>query len=361
MFFSSALFSRRLLAWYDKNRRELPWRVPPGEAPNPYHVLVSETMLQQTQVATVLPYFHRFIERFPTLPDLAAADEQAVLRLWQGLGYYSRARNLHAAAKAIIHQKNGQIPRDFESLLQLPGVGRYTAGAIASIAFDMPAPILDGNVARVLCRLDKITADPRDREIQKKLWQRAAQIVPTVRPGDFNSAMMELGATVCTPRSPRCLSCPVKKHCEGFAAGLQDQIPLRQKKSPTPLLHRRTFCLRHGKNGHAKWLIEQRPPRGRWAGLWQFVTSEGDESPATAATVHLAAGVKSSNPRQISTIQHALTHRRYRFDVYLCDVRRPCKKNRSANRRWVGLDELEQYPLPRPHVRIAEILKSLPA
>jgi A/G-specific adenine glycosylase len=358
MFFSSALFSRQLLKWYDRNRRDLPWRVPPGTTPNPYHVLVSETMLQQTQVATVTPYFHRFIERFPTLADLAAADEQTVLRLWQGLGYYSRARNLHAAAKLLIHEKNGEIPQDVESLLHLPGVGRYTAGAIASIAFDTPAPILDGNVARVLCRLDGISADPRDRQTQQLLWQRASQIVPQTRPGDFNSAIMELGATVCTPRSPQCLICPVKKHCQAFAAGLQDQIPLRQKKIATPLVHRRTFCLR---NSHAKWLIEQRPLRGRWAGLWQFITSESDESPVSAAAVRTAVGVKSTTPRQISTIEHALTHRRYRFDVYLCDVRSPCKKNRDANRRWVGLDELEQYPLPRPHVRIAEFLRTLPA
>ncbi|HEY1628281.1 MAG TPA: A/G-specific adenine glycosylase [Tepidisphaeraceae bacterium] len=358
MFFSSALFSRRLLKWYDRNRRDLPWRVPPGQRPNPYHILLSETMLQQTQVATVLPYFHRFIAKFPTLADLAAADEQSVLRLWQGLGYYSRARNLHAAAKLIIHEKSGEIPRDVESLWQLPGVGRYTAGAIASIAFDVPAPILDGNVIRILCRLDRIAADPRDRQIQQQLWRHAARIVPKNRPGDFNSALMELGATLCTPRSPQCLICPVKKHCQAFAAGLQDQIPLPRKKSAPPLLHRRTFCLRNDK---LKWLIEQRPPRGRWAGLWQFVTSEADESPVSAATVHLAAGVKSSTPRQISTIRHALTHRRYRFDVYLCDVRHPCKQNRGAARRWVALDELEQYPLPRPHVRIAEFLKTLPA
>ena len=360
MFFTSALFSRRLLKWYDRNRRDLPWRVRAGDKPNPYHVLISEIMLQQTQVATVVPYFHRFIEKFSTLADLAAADEQLVLKLWQGLGYYSRARNLHQAAKTLVAAKNGQIPRDIESLLKLPGIGRYTAGAIASIAFDTAAPILDGNVARVLCRLDKITADPRDRQTQQVLWQRASQIVPKNRAGDFNSAMMELGATLCTPRSPNCLICPVKPHCQAFAAGLQDRIPLRKKKSPTSLFYRSVFCLRRGENGQATWLIEQRPPRGRWAGLWQFVTTESDGPPASADDVHVAAGVKSGIPQQISTIQHALTHRRYRFDVYLCDVSGQRGKGRQSNRRWVRLDQLDTYPLPRPHVRIAELLKALP-
>ena len=167
--------------------------------------------------------------------------------------------------------------------------------------------------------------------------------------------MMELGSIICTPRSPQCLICPVKKHCEAFAANLQDRIPLRKKKLPTPLFHRRTFCLRDGKN----WLIEQRPMRGRWAGLWQFVTVEPDESPVSPATVHAAANIKSSNPKQISTIQHALTHRRYHFDVYLCDVRGQCV-NEKQNRRWVALQELDEYPLPRPHARIADFLRTLP-
>jgi A/G-specific adenine glycosylase len=355
MFLSRSQFSRKLLTWYDAHRRDLPWRVPLGQLPNPYHVLVSETMLQQTQVATVLPYFHRFIEKFPTLADLAGADEQVILKMWQGLGYYSRARNLHATAKKIVAEQNAQIPRDVESLLKLPGIGRYTAGAIASIAYDTPAPILDGNVARVLCRLNKIETDPRDRQTQQQLWQSAAEIVPQKRAGDFNSAMIELGATICTPRSPQCLICPVKQHCEAFAAGLQDRIPLPRKKSSTPLFHRRTFCLRH-KNA---WLIEQRPLRGRWANLWQFVTIESNDSPVSAATVRAAANIKSAPPRKISTIQHALTHRRYHFDVYLCDVRGSRAKNQLANRRWVRLDQLDDYPLPRPHARIAEFLKTL--
>jgi A/G-specific adenine glycosylase len=219
---TAALFARRLLAWYDGAQRRLPWRVDDrsGRAPNPYHVLVSEAMLQQTQVATVIPYFNRFIERFPTLADLAAADEQDVLRLWQGLGYYTRARNLRAAARAVASEYGGELPRRRDDLLKLPGVGRYTAGAVASIAFDTRAPILDGNVARVLCRVDRIETDPRERATQDLLWRRAEQILPRKRVGAFNTALMELGATVCIPRSPQCLICPVRRHCEAHAAGV---------------------------------------------------------------------------------------------------------------------------------------------
>src|SRR6266511_1314155 len=182
----------RLLRWYDRHRRDLPWRVPRGcdRLHDAYHVLVSEAMLQQTQVAAVVPYFHRFLQRFPTLRALAAADEQDVLRLWQGLGYYSRARHLRAAAERIVAEQNGQIPRDVGELRELPGIGRYTAGAIASIAFDQRAPILDGNVARVLCRLDCIETDPRETQTQKTLWRRAEEMLPKRRCGDFNSAMM---------------------------------------------------------------------------------------------------------------------------------------------------------------------------
>ena len=237
-------------------------------APDPYHVLVSEAMLQQTQVATVIPYFKRFIDRLPTLAALAAAKEEEVLRLWQGLGYYSRARNLRRAAIAVVNDHGGELPKDTAELLNLPGIGRYTAGAIASIAFGKRAPILDGNVARVLCRIDKITADPREKATIEVLWTRAAEMMPAAgrngaSMGDFNSALMELGAKVCTPRNPKCLICPVREHCEACAAGVQEEIPVRKKSKPTPLLKRWIFCIRRGD----RWLIEQRPAKGRWAGM----------------------------------------------------------------------------------------------
>jgi A/G-specific adenine glycosylase len=340
---AAPIVRRCLLRWYDRAQRDLPWRARAGERPNPYYVLVSESMLQQTQVATVIPYFTRFIERFPTVKSLAYADEQDVLRMWQGLGYYSRARNLLSAARLIEQEFGGVLPSDVPSLLRLPGVGRYTAGAIASIAFNRPEPILDGNVARVICRLDRIeSADVRDRQTVAKLWTLAGELVPKSRPGDFNQAMMELGALVCTPRNPQCLVCPVKTLCQAVAAGVQDRIPAPRKARLTPLVRRRTFCVQRD---DGKWLIEQRPARGRWPGMWQFVTVDRP--------------IPLPRARKIGRIRHALTHRRYEFDVYRCtddanDNGRLQLEDRP--RRWVSLTELSEYPLPKPHVRIARML-----
>ena len=355
MLSSPALFARRLITWYDRCHRKLPWRTDPacgdggesGGAPrpaatNPYHVLVSEAMLQQTQVATVVPYFNRFIERFPTLADLAAADEQEVLRLWQGLGYYSRARNLRAAARTVVNEYAGELPRDRDELLKLPGVGRYTAGAVSSIAFDRRAAILDGNVVRVLCRIDKIRADPRERATQDLLWRRAEEVLPRRRVGTFNSALMELGAMVCTPRSPQCLICPVREHCEAFAAGVQETIPPPRKAKETPLLRRVTFCVRRGE----QWLIEQRPPRGRWAGMWQFVTVNGSgDVPVGVGTL-----------QRLGQIKHALTHRRYVFEVYATRATGRTKVN--GDRVWVEMNELPKYPMSRPQLLAAELLRA---
>jgi len=352
---SSIQFRRQLLQWYARHRRELPWRLPrgarKGKKLNPYHVLVSEAMLQQTQVATVIPYFARFIERFPTVQSLAQADGQDVLRLWQGLGYYSRARNLQAAARAIIDNHEGEIPMRAQQLRSLPGVGRYTAGAVASIAFDQPAAIVDGNVARVLARIDCIDRDLAESDVRKRLWTRAEELVQGRHPGDFNSAMMELGATVCTPKAPKCLLCPVATHCEALAAGLQEKLPRPKKRAPQLLLTRDVLCITHA----GRWLIEQRPAKGRWASMWQFLTLEARGKSPTASILRDQLGIVVGKPRSIGTVTHALTHRRYRFNVYRCDVKAP----NAGNRVWVELDELHQYPLPRPHLKVAEILASL--
>ncbi len=348
----AASFATKLLRWYDRNRRDLPWRVPVDakQPPDPYRVMISEAMLQQTQVAAVIPYFLRFLEQFPTVFDLAKAEDQEVLRLWQGLGYYSRARNLHAAAKRIVDEHAGKIPRSPDVLLSLPGVGKYTAGAIASIAFDCRAPILDGNVIRVLCRLDRIESDPRSTETQKRLWQRAEEILPKRRCGDFNSALMELGATICTPRSPKCLLCPVRDHCQAQAASVQEQIPAPRKATPTPLFHRKILCIRHGNS----FLIEQRPPKGRWAGMWQFVTLDGEvKTTPTYLKKHFAMNL--SVVRSLGQVTHALTHRRYQFEAFICDVRRNGKD--PLPRRWATLDQLDAFPLPLPHLKVAQMLR----
>jgi len=344
-------FSRDLITWYSRHRRAMPWRVPLATLPDPYHVLVSELMLQQTQVVTVIPYFHRFIAEFPTIAHLADADEQRVLRLWQGLGYYSRARNLQRAARAVVEGFNGHIPREVDALLTLPGVGRYTAGAIASLAFDARAPIVDGNVARVLCRIDKITSDPRERTTLQAIWKRAEALLPETRPGDFNSGLMELGATICTPRTPQCLICPVANHCEAREAGLQETIPLIRKAKATPIIQRQVWCIKW----ENRWLIEQRPPTGRWAGMWQFVTID----PAAIQNISRHVGIKLTRRKSLGTIRHALTHRRYEFDVQVTGAASDGGKV-SGDRRWITLEAIDAYPLPRPHVRIARMLDDLP-
>jgi A/G-specific adenine glycosylase len=355
-------FRRRLLNWYDRRQRRLPWR---GTAVDPYHVLVSEMMLQQTQVATVIPYFQRFIARLPTLAHLAAADEQEVLRLWQGLGYYSRARNLQQCARKLMSDFAGSLPSDLESLRTLPGVGRYTAGAIASIAFGKRCAILDGNVARVLSRLWNVSGGhPSDPQVREALWARAQEVLPPRhRIGDFNSALMELGALVCTPRSPQCLLCPVRQHCRALADGAQEQVPPPRKARPAPLLKRWTFCIRHGE----RWLIEQRPSRGRWAGMWQFITIEpapgggGGDLKLHRSTLDDHLPLPVSRPRPLGLVRHALTHRRYEFSVYACRAAaeagdEPHCRLSDRPRRWVALSELSRYPLPRPHLKIAQML-----
>ncbi len=345
-------FRSRLLNWYERNRRDLPWRLPmsaPRDARlDPYHVLVSELMLQQTQVSTVVPYFHRFIARFPTVQALAGADEQEVLRLWQGLGYYSRARNLHAAAKKVVNEFHGRFPRAAQELRGLPGVGRYTAGAIASIAFDEPAPAVDGNVARVLCRLHG-----HESETQDEWWTCAGKLVIGPRPGDFNSAMMELGATVCTPKAPKCLLCPVAEHCEALAGGMQEKLPRAKERKITPLERRDVICVQH----NDRWLIEQRPAKGRWASMWQFVTLPRNGKPLDGAHVREAVGHQVGSLQKRATLKHTLTHRRYEFHVFIGAASRRSRKD-DAGRVWVTLEQLQQFPMSRPQSRIAQLLAS---
>jgi A/G-specific adenine glycosylase len=340
---------RRLLAWYAQHRRDLPWRLNAlaSERPDAYHVLLSEFMLQQTQVATVIPYFTRFLEAFPTIAALAAADEERVLRLWQGLGYYSRARNLLRAAKAVVERFDGKVPTTVDNLLTLPGIGRYTAGAIASIAHGTRAPIVDGNVIRVLCRLDAIRDDPRTTPALAALWVRAEELVPRAAPGDFNSAMMELGATVCVPRNPQCLICPVAATCEARELGIQDQIPPPKKARPTPLERRTIYCCRRQRDDRSEFAFEQRPANGRWAGLWQFITRPADAP---------LPGVDSSDAIPLGRIEHGLTHRRYEFDVMRVEKDLPL----PPTVRWLTLEESETLPLPKPHVRARELLRSGP-
>lgn len=347
-------FARRLLAWYARHQRRLPWRLAPdalaSDRLDPYHVLVSEAMLQQTQVATVIPYYDRFIARFPSVIALANAPLVDVLLAWQGLGYYSRARNLQKSAVAIVQFFGGKIPRTVPELLTLPGVGRYTAGAVASLAFGTRAPILDGNVLRVLCRLDAIIADPRQSIIQSLLWDRATAILPADRVGDFNSALMELGATVCTPRSPRCLLCPVRSNCQAADMNLQESIPPKKPALKTALHKRWVLCVRH----EGQFLLEQRPPTGRWAGLWQFQTVE--HSRQGVSQFCLSRFSQLQKPRRLGRVTHALSHRRYQFDAYLIAVKSTVEC--TPSQQWVSTAAMNALPMSVPQLKVRRLVEA---
>ena len=254
----------RLLAWYEAEGRELPWR----SAHDPYRILVSEMMLVQTTVAAVIPFFERFLSRFPDVKTLAAADEVHVLKAWEGLGYYRRARQLHAAARMIVNRHGGLMPRDRVLIRELPGVGRYIAGAILSFAFDLPEPIVEANSQRVLARLLAWPDDLKATSTQARLWQAAERLVPTHHAGAFNQALMDLGALICTPRSPSCLMCPVAAFCQARRRGLQDSLPVvTAKPRPLAVAEACAMVVREG-----RLLFVRREAKGLWASFWEFPT-----------------------------------------------------------------------------------------
>ncbi|MEM9166683.1 MAG: A/G-specific adenine glycosylase [Planctomycetota bacterium] len=329
---------RALCAWFQSARRDLPWRPDRPDAPrNAYHALVSELMLQQTQVSRVIERFRAFIDRFPTLESLADADQADVLALWSGLGYYRRARFLHRAAREAL-ERFGGLPEDAASLETLPGVGRYTAGAVASIVHNDPTPIVDGNVARVLLRLDGIDAAISDGYATEHCWSRAALLVQAahrsrtsgVRPGVMNEAMMELGALICTPAAPACGACPLATRCRAHATDRADTIP-RPKKAPKK---RDLFiaCLRiHDKSG--RYLLEQRPASGLWAGLWQPPAIESDR-PINQAIAAGQLGLANGSMIEDDCFVWQTSHRAVSFIVYRADA--PPDRD---GLRWVHPDD----------------------
>ncbi len=297
-----------LLVWYRANRRTLPWR----EDPRPYYVLLSEFMCQQTRIDTVLPYFARFTERWPTLEDLAASSEEEVLHEWAGLGYYSRARNLRKAAIAAVSA--GGLTGDPNALRALPGVGPYTAGAIASVAFGTAAPLVDGNVERVLCRLDGLHTDPRSTSGKKALWARAAVLIDGhPSPGDHNQALMELGALICSPRKPGCAVCPLAEFCVARAAGDAELLPNKPKKAPPKAMS--GLCAVVEEDGLV--LMGLRGP-GLLAGMWEPMMSTRGES--VAALLACCAGVRSVSTAHLGTVTHVFSHRKLTLQVVRASI-----------------------------------------
>jgi A/G-specific adenine glycosylase len=320
---------RRLLAWYARTRRDLPWR----RSRDPYRVWVSEIMLQQTQVERVKDFFTRFMVRFPTVHDVAGAAEGVVLKQWEGLGYYRRARQLHAAAKAVVADHGGEFPRTVAGLEALPGVGRYTAGAIASIAFDEPAPIVEANSRRVLARLSA-HEDPLGGAADEPIWRLAATLVPRRKAGAFNQALMELGALVCTPERPRCGACPVAAHCAAIERGLVETIP-RMAPPPTSQQIRETAVVqRHG----ARVLVERRGPGEWWEGLWDFPRETGARA----------------KDRRLGRVAYTVTNHRVSCTVVERRVRSASAS--SPTRKWVTVARLAGLAMTAPGRRIAALL-----
>jgi len=356
-----SLFTHLLRRWFRRHARDLPWR----RTRDPYAIWVSEIMLQQTQVATVVPYFERFLRRFPTLRALAEADEQDVLRLWEGLGYYRRARQLHRAARQVVAEHGGEFPRDPAEARRLPGIGRYTAGAILSLAFDAREPILEANTLRLWSRLLAYRGDPRGAKGQRVLWAAAEQSLPRRGAGAFNQALMELGAEVCRARQPACDSCPVAEFCEARRRGLQHTVPSSAAKPRIQSVREAVVVVARGN----RVLIVKRGDKARWAGMWDFPRFEvppevadnrADYDRHLRQQLLAKTGVRAVRPRPLVTLRHAVTRFRITLDCYEAqfvaaspthDVEGIC-----VERKWVEPKTLDDYPLSTTGRKLARLV-----
>jgi A/G-specific adenine glycosylase len=347
-----AAIRRRLLAWFDRHARDLPWR----RSRDPYAIWISEVMLQQTQVATVIPYFARFLQAFPDVAALAAADEQHVLRQWEGLGYYRRARALHQAARRIGAEHDGRIPNDPAALSRLPGLGRYTVNAVLSQAFERRLPILEANSRRVLCRLLGLRGDPRAATAEQELWAAAEALLPRRRIGAFNQALMELGALVCTPAAPACDRCPLSDRCRAHRHSWQREIP---RKALAPRVEEvREVAIALWKK--RKVLLVQCPDGGRWAGMWELPRCEvpSAQTPAAAARALLTRlGLHATLGPELATIRHGVTRFRITLVCLQASFRGGAfRPGVYPTGRWIAPARLSEFPLSRPQRQLARTL-----
>ena len=351
-----------LLTWWDANRADLPWR----RTDDPYAIWIAEVMLQQTQIATVVPYYERWLARFPTVQTLAAAPLDDVLKAWEGLGYYSRARNLHASAQRIVAEHGGRLPNTLVELLKLPGVGRYTAGAVASIAYGVRAPVLDGNVIRVLSRVFDVADDVTQPATRERLWQLADDLVPAARPGDFNQALMELGQTICVPQAPRCLICPLAAICLARQRGTQLERPVRPPRKRTP--HYDVVAAVIWRDGGptpgGQFLIAQRPHAGLLGGLWEFPGGKvepGETLPdALRREIGEELAIEVTPGDFLVEVAHAYTHFRITLRAFHAAYLGGEPQHPGvADHAWVTLDEVERYAFAVTDRKIIAALRRL--
>jgi len=344
-------FKEALIYWYEKNKRDLPWR----KTTNPYYIWVSEIMLQQTKVDTVIDYYKRFLQKYPTIIDLAEAEEQDVLKVWEGLGYYSRARNLHAAAKEVVERYNGIVPNDPSLLGELKGIGPYTKGAVSSIAFGLPEPAVDGNVMRVLSRVLLIQDNISESRTRKRFEHLVRELICHTDPSAFNQGLMELGALICTPTSPACLLCPVQEYCRAFDAGVVDELPVKQKKKKQRVEQYVVLLLQ---NDAEQVAIEQRPSEGLLANMWQFpmiekvIFEEGilHESIKDKHDIDINMGTK------LGEVRHIFSHIIWELEIYAAETNATSTLKNEL--QFVDMQKLSEYPISVSHLKIKEYLQT---
>ena len=346
-------FQNELLHWFARHQRDLPWR----RSYDPYAVWISEIMLQQTQVTTVLPYFSRWMTTLPTIESVAEASEETILKLWEGLGYYSRAQNIRKAAQRILEEHQGEFPGDFEKILALPGIGRYTAGAIASVAFNQDKPVVDGNVERVICRLMNFRENPKSAAMRKTLWHLAESWIPRGQARFFNQALMELGALICLPQSPACLVCPAQAFCHALQAGSPEQVPAKAQRRPLQSITTVLAVIQK----EERFLIRKRPAEGLMAGLWEFpnipLNGKRDMQQTLIDGMREQHQVGISIERRLSTIKHGYTSFKVTLHCFLCACEDNKPPGESASVKWVALNQLGRFSFPSAHVRLIRLLQ----
>jgi A/G-specific adenine glycosylase len=356
------LIEPAMLAWFAANARDLPWR----RTRDPYAIWVSEIMLQQTQVKTVIPYWERWLRELPTIESLANAKPEKIHKLWEGLGYYTRVRNMQKAAQQIVAEHGGRFPEHFDAILALPGIGRYTAGAIASIAFDQPAPILDGNVIRVLARLHGIAEDPQEKQTNARLWQLAGELVTHAATipqagskfppcSALNQSLMELGALICTPRSPNCAACPVAKHCTALRENRVNELPRPKQRAAVTARRFLVFIIER----NDKFLVQQRAEGVVNAHLWEFPNVEAETKAAAGLTATKFLGTKPAGLEKLCAVKHSITRYRMTAEAYRVSLGDARPKLPGV---WRTLAQLHKLPFTSAHRQIATKLeKSSPA
>jgi A/G-specific adenine glycosylase len=348
-----AALRQQLLQWYRHHGRDLPWR----RNRDPYAIWISEIMLQQTQVKTVIPYYQRWLARFPEVQTLAQAEQQQVLKAWEGLGYYARARNLHRAADQIAIHHQGQFPDQFEAVMALPGIGRTTAGGILSAAFNQPVPILDGNVKRVLARLAALPQPPN--QALDRLWALSSQLVDPAQPRDFNQALMDLGATLCTRHNPACLLCPWRAHCAAYRQNLQSELPMSETRAPLP---HKVIGVAVIYDDQGRILIDRRRQEGLLGGLWEFpggkIEPEESVEDCVRREIQEELGIEIEVLDRLITLDHAYTHFKVTLNVFNCKHLSGDPQPIECDEvKWVTLDEIDQYPFPKANGKIIEAIR----